>query len=312
MIKHFTYSAAILAGMTASASVAQTNNAPLYDNSPEYSPHVDYRPPLDANGYDAAWYNFPANSAANTHFNLDFKGSILGFPLISGKYEGALDNGRYNVRTLLRTSGLGALVKKLRIWSVTKGTYNGSGLYPLSHTQQNQDKKGRRVEMIYDYDAGQVNSRIYPHISSKGTPPASQKEKFAADDAVSAVLNLMARQTSGQNAHLDAPLCTGDVRVFDSKQHYALRMVKGGTDKKKFFGKTTDIIECQIYYVPISGFDPEDLPSKNEGSTPINAQMMKNEELGIYVPIRMSYKISGFTAVIKITDMQVNGRSLNQ
>lgn len=312
MYKPFIYSAAIFAAVSAGPAAAQKASAPLYDNDPKYNEHIDYRSPLDANGFDATWYNFPANSNSNNHFDFDFKGYVFGFPLISGKYEGAMQNGQYNVRTFLKTAGLGALLKKLKIWAITKGTYKRSGLFPLTHTQQNLDKKSRRVEMVYDYGARQVKSRIYPRIGSKGIPPASQQEKFEADDTVSAVLNLMTRQTLEQNGHLDAPLCKGDVRVFDSKQHYALRMVKGETDTKKFFGKKTEIIECEIYYVPISGFDPEDLPSKSEGGTPIKAQLVKNEELGIYIPMRLSYKISGFTAVLKITDVHVNGRSLKK
>ena len=89
-------------------------------------------------------------------------------------------------------------------------------------------------------------------------------------------------------------------------------MVQGKPDRKKFLGKKTDIITCKIYYIPISGFDPEDLPSKKEAGTPIDAQLVKNDELDMYIPMRLSYKISGFKAVIKITDMNVNGRSLKE
>ena len=308
MFKQLIYSAAILASIAAWPLVT---HAQTHQTQP-YNEHVDFRPPLDANGYDAAWYKFPANTNSNTHFGFDLKGYVFGIPVINGKYEGAMENGKYAVRSFLKTAGIGALLKKLKIWAITDGTYDRSGLYPLAHTQQNLDKKSRRVKMAYDYGPRSIDVRIYPRIGSQGIPPATPKERFEADDTLSAVLNLMMRQSAHHKGHVDAPLCAGDVKVFDSKQHYALRMVQGKPDRKKFLGKKTDIITCKIYYIPISGFDPEDLPSKKEAGTPIDAQLVKNDELDMYIPMRLSYKISGFKAVIKITDMNVNGRSLKE
>ena len=89
-------------------------------------------------------------------------------------------------------------------------------------------------------------------------------------------------------------------------------MVKDGTDRKKFLGQKTDVINCNVYYIPISGFDPEDLPEKKEADTPVKIQLVKNDELDMYIPMRFSYKISGFKAVIKVSDMHVNGKSLRQ
>jgi len=266
----------------------------------------------DENGYDAAWYEMPPNTSDNTHFDFDLKGYVFGIRMISANYEGAMQNGKYTVRSSLKTSGLGALLKKLKIWAITEGQYDRSGLYPLTHTQQNLDKKNRRVEMSYDYPAKRVDVKINPRLGSQGVPPATPKERFEADDTLSTILNLMMRQSNSHNGHIDAPLCEGDVKVFDSKQHYALRMVKGEPDRKKFLGKTTDILHCYVYYVPLSGFDPEDLPEQKETETPVKVYLVKNPELDMYIPIRFSYKISGFTAVIKVTDMRVNGVSLKK
>ena len=267
----------------------------------------------DENGFDAAWYNMPARTSQNTHLSFDLKGYVFGIRMIKASYEGVIGDGLYTMRSSLKTSGLGALLNKISIWSITHGRYDRSGLYPMTHTQQNLDKKNRRVEMSYDYDAQKVNVAINPRLGSQGVPPATRKERFEADDTISAILNIMMRQpNTKQGGHIDAPLCEGQVNVFDSKQHYALRMVNGGPDRKNFLGKKTDIIRCYIYYVPISGFDPEDLPSREEAETPITIYMAKNDELNMYVPARFSYKISGFKAIIKLSDMHINGQSLKQ
>jgi len=88
---------------------------------------------------------------------------------------------------------------------------------------------------------------------------------------------------------IDGPVCSGGVRVFDSKQHYNLRMERA----------------CQVYYEPISGFDPEDLPDAEEGGTPIKIYMKEFPELGLYVPVRFTYKISSIKAVIKLDGMTI-------
>lgn len=269
-------------------------------------------PVRDKDGYDAAWYALPANTPQNTHFDFKLKGYVFGLRMITAQYEGVLDNGQYTVRSTLKTSGLAALLKKLKIWAITDGQYSQSGLRPLTHTQQNLDKKSRRVEMAYDNNMRRVSVAINPPIGSQGIPPASPQERFEAHDTLSAILNIMMRQPDNEAGHINAPLCEGDVKVFDSKQHYALRMVKGETERKKFLGQKTDIINCNIYYIPISGFDPEDLPEQKEAETPVKIQLVKNDELDMYVPMRFSYKISGFKAVIKVTDMHVNGVSLRQ
>lgn len=269
-------------------------------------------PVRDKDGYDAAWYNMPVNTPQNTHFDFKLKGYVFGLRMITAQYEGVIENGQYTVRSTLKTSGLAALLKKLKIWAITEGQYNQNGLRPLTHTQQNLDKKNRRVEMAYDNNIRRVSVAINPPIGSQGIPPASPQERFEAHDTLSAILNIMMRQPQNNIGHINAPLCEGDVKVFDSKQHYALRMVKDGTDRKKFLGQKTDVINCNVYYIPISGFDPEDLPEKKEADTPVKIQLVKNDELDMYIPMRFSYKISGFKAVIKVSDMHVNGKSLRQ
>ena len=101
---------------------------------------------------------------------------------------------------------------------------------------------------------------------------------------------------------------SGTVRVFDSKQHYGLRMIRDGMKRLKFDGEKVETIRCLVYYEPISGFDPEDLPDSEEGGTPIKVYMKKVDDLGLYVPIRFTYRISSIKAVIKLDKMTINSR----
>jgi len=245
-------------------------------------------------------YSVPSPSAAATEFDFKLKGYVFGLRMIKANYTGWYDNNSYAVYTDLKTSGLGALLKKLEIWAVTSGSYTKSGLTPNFHIQQNMDKKNRRVEMNYNNNRSYIDVAIDPPLGSQGVPAATPAERYSADDTISAVLNLMMR---GQK--IDQPVCSGGVRVFDSKQHYNLRMERAGTKRVRFNGEKVDTLICQVYYEPISGFDPEDLPNMEEGGTPIKIYMKEFPELGLYVPLRFTYKISSIKAVIKLDEMMI-------
>ena len=245
-------------------------------------------------------YSVPAASAAATEFDFKLKGYVFGLRMIKANYTGWYDGNTYAAYADLKTSGLGALLKKLEIWAVTTGSYTRGGLTPDFHIQQNLDKKNRRVEMNYNNNRRYVHVAIQPPLGSQGVPAATPAERFSADDTISAVMNLMMR---GQK--IDGPVCSGGVRVFDSKQHYNLRMERAGTKRVKFNGKKIETMQCHVYYEPISGFDPEDLPDSEEGGTPIKIYMKEFPELGLYVPVRFTYKISSIKAVIKLDEMVI-------
>lgn len=226
------------------------------------------------------------------------KGYVFGIRVIKADYHSQIGEQDYTVFSNLRTSGLGALLKKFNIWALTRGRFVGTDLKPKTHLQQNMDKKHRRVEM--KYGARAVTVEINPPLGSQGKPPASPKERFEANDTLSAILNIMMRgyKTSDE-------ICTGRVPVFDSKQHYYLRLERKGTYKIKQKGYKGQTIKCLAYYEPISGYDPEDLPSNEEQSTPVVLYLAQFPEYKLAIPVRMSYKISAFKAVIKTRNIQI-------
>ena len=244
-------------------------------------------------------YDVAPPRAQATQFGFKLKGYVFGFKMITAHYNGYTEGQTYAAYTDIKTSGLGALLKKMEIWAVSKGTFNQGGLTPDFHVQQNMDGKERRVEMNYDNSANAVDVNILPTLGSQGVPPASPAERYSADDTISAILALMM-----QGQRLDKPFCEGGIRVFDSKQHYNLRMERAGTGKERFGGEKLITQVCNVYYEPINGFDPEDLPDSEEGSTPMKIEFTARPELGLYVPLKFSYKISSIKAVIKLDEMQ--------
>ncbi|MEM7728896.1 MAG: DUF3108 domain-containing protein [Pseudomonadota bacterium] len=289
--------AALLASAAALAQEAGPANvveAPL--NVIQEGRHM---PVLNAQTFGDDPYIVPPAPARSTQFAFTLKGYVFGLRLIRVGYLGYEAGETYAAYTDLKTSGLGALLKKLDIWAVTRGRILPDGrLRPDFHVQQNTDKKNRRVEMNYDDAARLVDVRIVPPLGSQGVPPATPKERFEALDTVSILLH-MARRGRGD---ADA-LCAGSVPVFDSKQRYDLRLKPVGTARVKFLGDKDETVHCHAYYEPVSGFDPEDLPDAEEAGTPVDVYFRYVPEVDMHVPVRFTYKISGFTAVIKMTDM---------
>ncbi len=238
-----------------------------------------------------------------TAVHVRYSGYLFGFKIAEANFRAWWDDTNYEVFSQAKTSGLGAFAQKLRIWSSTKGRFDSSGMYPISHFQQNTNKKNRRVNMDYDYNRREVDVVVIPRNGSQGVPPAGATERFTADDVLSGVLNLTMRGHA-----LDKEFCTGSVRIFDSKQHYNLLMHLDESKMIKFDGVTYDGYRCNIYYQPINGFDPEDLPNSEEGGTPLKLDVINRKDIGMYVPVRFTYKISGFNAVIKAKEIEVVSR----
>lgn len=256
-------------------------------------------PNLNTRNLGETRYDIEPPTDAATQFSFKLKGYVFGFKMITAHYNGHFDGSTYAAYSDIKTSGLGALLKKLEIWAVSKGTIARGGLNADFHVQQNLDKKERRVEMNYNNTLKSVDVNIVPPLGSQGVPPASPAERYNANDTISAILAMMMRGHS-----LEDPFCEGALPVFDSKQHYNLRMERAGEGKERFDGEKLVTQICKVYYEPVNGFDPEDLPNQEEGSTPIVIEFVERPELGLYVPLRFTYKISSIKAVIKLAEME--------
>ena len=249
---------------------------------------------LNAQTYpDSTPYVVPPAPAGATQFAFSMKGYVFGFRVVRASYVGYTGDTDYVAYADVRTSGLGALLKKMEIWSVSRGrVLPGGELRPTFHVQQNTDKKNRRVEM--NYGASAVDVDIRPPLGSQGVPPATPDERFNALDTVTALLHMTRR---GEE------VCSGSVPVFDSKQRYNLRLAPVGEARVKYLGDKQAATHCHVYYEPIAGYDPEDLPSAEEESTPVDVYFRYYPEVDMHVPVRFAYKVSGFTAVIKMSDL---------
>jgi len=243
-------------------------------------------------------YVAPINPASGeTAFDFELKGYVLGLRLIRARYKGTFGNGEYNLYSDMKTSGIAALLKKQRLWSYTEGHYDETDLKPDSHIQQNMNKKSRRIEVSYDYETERVSQSAVPRIGSMGQPPATPLQAFSSDDVNSALLKIV-MTGHGQQGEI----CKDNIPVYDSKQHYVIRMRRDKEGTRKFDGKRYPSVKCYAYLTPVSGYDPEDLPSAEEIKKPVTVYFINRPEYGVYMPVEFSYKVGGFKAKVKVKD----------
>ena len=301
LYKHALITSAVLGMILAHGVDASAQTEPVITSSTNLIAQGRNFKDLNADNFDPQiQYTISPPSPEATQFRFKLKGYVFGLRMIKANYIGYVGQDTYAAYTDLKTSGLGALLKKLEIWAVTHGAITRAGLRPDFHVQQNMDKKNRRVEMNYDNAAKQVGVAIVPPLGSQGVPPASPEERFTAHDTISAILSM-----TGRGTFLSGRLCEGSVPVFDSKQHYNLRMERAGTKRIKYKKKKVDTVKCNVYYEPVSGFDPEDLPEAEESQTPVKVYFMTDEASALHIPVRFTYKISSIKAVIKLDDMTI-------
>lgn len=241
----------------------------------------------------------PAPVNMLTQFRVQYTGSLFLLPLGKLTVAGSVNNVGYAMRADMETAGLGKLAKEQGLWSTSLGFYDRARLRPKQHIIQKLNEKGRRVTL--DYDAqNNPSATIEPRFGSMGVPPASDAERREAVDAMSGIMQMM------MTGHVfGSRACEGTVKIFDGKQRYNLRLEADGNktiNQRSYRGET---VRCNVFMDTVSGYDPEDLLTEEEASTPLQVYLANYEEAGLYFPVRFDYRVSGIKVNIKATDIEV-------
>lgn len=242
-------------------------------------------------------FDLPEGSV--TTYRIDYSGSLSILPIGKLVIRGELSRDSYTMRADMRTSGLGKLNKSSGLVSNSLGMYGPDGIKPTEHIIQKNDKKNRRTEIAYNAESAPDVS-IVPPRGSMGVPPATDEEKRDATDALSGILKLMMTGHSFE----DRP-CTGIIPIFDGKQRYNLRLEAAGVKNIRQKSYSGEVLRCHVYMETVSGYDPEDLLSEEEASTPLEAYLANYDEAGLWIPVKFEYRISGVTVNIQANKISV-------
>jgi len=247
---------------------------------------------------DAAREPVPNNPAS---VSADYSGYLLGIKMLNTRIDASFGEGAYRSEAEFKTAGLLRWFNEAEIEARVNGQTDRSYLKPSDYWHVNgASSKNREIAITFTGD--DVISDVTPEFGSMGQPPATREERLQATDALSGILQL----ALNAGRYQDRP-CGYGAQVFDGKQRYDLRVIhKEDIDRVKLRGYQGPVIACYVYYVPVSGFDPEDLPNEKERNTPLEVWFADTPDYGVFMPVRFQLQLDFGRAVLEVRELTVN------
>jgi len=213
-------------------------------------------------------------------FALTFKGRALGvLPLGDIVLDFFVDQGRYEARATLQSSGLVSLFERTQLIAESAGdVVSGDvrmGHYLLDH---HYSHKHRTIDMRATPDG--VAATIQPNFRLWGEPPASDAQKRAARDPLSSMV-AMAIDVKRDGA------CGRDYLTFDGRFLYRLELRGGEHDRVDAGGYDGPALRCTLRYVPVAGFEARDTGRRRFPQGDIWFALAPDSELAPPVRIRL-------------------------
>lgn len=231
-----------------------------------------------------------ANRRTALAIEADYTASVLIFRVGRVSLNADLGSDRYAARAHVQAAGLAALFTDFSIDSDVEGQFAQGHPVPVNygHIERTGDKT-RVVDV--DFESGVAHSTASPAFSSWGDPPASEADRTGVVDPMTATLLLseLVAATGG------AP-CEGAIPVFDGKQRYDLNLVSRGTENIRTRGYRGEVLVCDAYYTPISGYDAEDWPEPGETRHPLRMWIAAIGDGTVFLPVRLHTR-AGFGGV---------------
>lgn len=234
----------------------------------------------------------------STAFQAEYGAYYLGLKLMETSVEASFGPDSYEAHSLYRTGGLISWAKRYEIASSVRGVTDGERLLPAWF--QHRDLLGEDRTTTMAFTPEDIVAVSEPAHGSMGQPPATREQRAGALDLISGIM-----QVSMNFGDDPAWPCGRDVPIFDGKQRYDLRMAYAGREAAETEAYTGPVVVCQVYYVPVAGYDPEDWPKEHYLNTPLTVWLTDSETDDFHVPVRFSYPVGIGTLVIEAKSLSV-------
>ena len=209
--------------------------------------------------------------------------AYLLFIPVTGKAEFRAELGPdvYNLRTRVKTTGIADLFVDYDMQVAASGYVTDEGLQPYSYVSQNNDgKKNRRVELIYQGD--DVAMTATPAFGNLGEPPATPAQKIDAHDPISALVDFMLRPQTAEN------VCRGPLKTFDGRQltHLSFEYKKMTRVNTRVF--KGDAMECHVTVNRVAGYKKGDRGSNLSGIDGPMRMYIAPLGNGLHAPVKIT------------------------
>ncbi len=229
-----------------------------------------------------------------------YSGRVFGIPVVRAKVSAAFVGESYAARAHFKSSGLMALFKSISVVASASGQIQDQELTSQDYWHKELDgRKNRQLSMARDTE--KVTVRADPPLHSMGEPITSMQQRMEAVDPVSAILGLALRGGAEQRADQ----CAGSIKVFDGKQRYDLRLEAMGLEPIRTRAYQGQALRCNAWYVPVSGFDPDDLAEALEHPYPVTIWLADEVQSGLRVPVRFEARLDFGTARVDARKIEI-------
>lgn len=186
----------------------------------------------------------PGALAEQARFSFVLRGITAG----SLDWTGSGDpGGGYAVSGVLKSSGLAAMVKRVRYSATAKGTITDEGVHVAGSYSEDADTGKRQSQSVMVWQKGVPTIQSYkPERQPRAydVDPATQK---GAVDPLTAMFATLRDVAPGEE-------CRANLDLFDGRR--ASKLVLGSPQK------TDDTVVCAGEYRRVAGFSPEDMAER--------------------------------------------------
>ena len=217
-------------------------------------------------------------------YELEAQAWVLFLPVTAKATFDTMLNGRdYSIRSKVKTTGLADIFVNYDLDLLTSGYIRPDHLKTYSYVSQNNDgKKNRRVEMVYDVPGEEFTMTATPNFGNLGNPAATASQALDANDPLTALITFSLEP----RAKTDNP-CGGPIKTFGGKELSHLHLTYAGNTKVKSKAWKGQAIECHVTLERVAGFK-KGASSKNISGIdgPIRMWLAPLDN-GAHVPVRI-------------------------
>lgn len=247
-------------------------------------------------------------SAASPHARIAAVYTIRFAGIKLGKFKiwSNLNSESYSMRGKGTLKFITGLLFEIEGGTTTTGAVTKTGPQPSSFTFNFKTKKSRgNLAMMFEGNAVSHVMAKPPFSDSPKIIPLTAAHVKGVLDPLSALF-FTARTTSGA---ADESVCPGLIPVFDGRQRFDLRLSHKKTVKVKKRGKggyRGVAVVCQIKYIPIAGYKPDNSGIKFMAARDdIEVWLIKVPRKDMYVPYHVTIPTPYGTASATTTAFNV-------
>jgi hypothetical protein len=233
-----------------------------------------------------------AGPAAADRYLLTYDGLALNLiPLGEISVDITITPRVYDASARLQSGGLMNLFERTNLHAQARGGIaNGVVSWRRYNLDHHYSRKHRTIDMRVTR-GGAVRARIEPNYRLWGDPPATDAQKRGSRDPLSTLVAMSTHIGRTQR-------CEGAFPTFDGRFHYVMSLRGGHAERYRGGGYRGDVLECELIYAAVSGFEQTDSGRRRITQGRIWFAL---GDPSFAPPVRIATPISAGGAVLRLT-----------